>query len=48
MSAHKIVDLDSLVEEIKTKIKEWKLKNNFTTPINFSFIPMNLKIELNI
>ena len=48
MSAHKIKDLDALVAEIKTRIQEWKAKNNFTTLINLSFIPMNWKIEIGI
>jgi hypothetical protein len=48
MSSSKIDDLDTLVLGIKTEIKKWKSENNFTTPVNLSFIPMNWKIELNI
>jgi hypothetical protein len=48
MSAHKIKDLDSLVAEVKIRIQKWKAENNFTTPINLSFIPMNWKIEIGI
>ena len=48
MSASKITDLDALVLEIKTEIQDWKMKNNFTMPINLSFIPMNWKIEIGI
>lgn len=48
MSSSKIDDLDSLVFEIKSEIKKWKTENNFSTPVNLSFIPMNWKIELGI
>lgn len=48
MSSSKIDDLDALVLEITNEIKKWKSVNNFTTPVNLSFIPMNWKIELGI
>ena len=48
MSAHKIVDQDELMQEIKSKLKEWKDKNNFAHPINLTLIPMQWKIEIGI
>lgn len=48
MSAHKIKDLDALVNEIKEEIKKWKKENNFNYLVNLSFIPMNWKIEIGI
>lgn len=48
MSAHKIPDLDDLMEKIKTRVSEWKIKNDFKTPINLSIIPMPWKIEIGI
>lgn len=48
MSAHKIKDIDKLVKEIKLKLSLWKKENNFPHLINFTFIPMDWKIELGI
>lgn len=48
MSAHKIKDLDSLVLEIKSKLSDWKKQNAFPHLINFTFIPMEWKIEIGI
>lgn len=48
MSAHKIKDLDSLVLEIKSKLSDWKKQNTFPHLINFTFIPMEWKIEIGI
>lgn len=46
MSSHKIKDLDSLVDKIKSKLSDWKKENNFLHLINLTFIPMEWKIEI--
>jgi hypothetical protein len=48
MSSHKITDIDELVSEIRLKLSIWKKENNFPHIINFTFIPMDWKIELEI
>ncbi len=48
MSAHKVKDLEELVATIKSRLAEWKQTNNFTHPINFTFMPMQWKIEIGI
>ena len=48
MSAPKITDVDALVGDIKKKLSEWKVANNFAHPINLTLIPMNWKVEIGI
>lgn len=48
LSAHKIKNIDELVARIKTRLLEWKHQTGFTLPINFTFIPMDWKIEIGI
>lgn len=48
MTAKKIENEDLLVEEIKTKLKEWKSQHNFNHPINLTLIPMSWKVEVRI
>jgi hypothetical protein len=48
MSAEKIHDKEDLMSRIKNRLKDWKLKNNFQTPLNVTLIPMNWKVEINI
>lgn len=48
MTAAKIADEDILMNQIKTKLKEWKDQTNFTHPINLTLIPMNWKVEIGI
>jgi len=48
MSAHKILDSDSLFEQIKSKISERKTNSKFQFPINLTLIPMNRKFDVNI
>ena len=48
MSAHKIVDQDTLLSDIKLKVSEWKKENKFPHPINLTLIPMQWKIEIGI
>ncbi len=48
MSAHKIKDLDALVADIKSRLATWKQQTSFPHPINFTFIPMDWKIEIGI
>ncbi|MDO8500111.1 MAG: hypothetical protein Q7S66_05680 [bacterium] len=48
MSAHKIEDRDALTKELVSRISAWKKENNFNHPINFTLIPMDWKIEIDI
>lgn len=48
MTAEKIKDQDALINGIKTKLKEWKARVNFTHPINLTLIPMDWKVEIGI
>jgi len=48
MTAAKIKDEDALMDEIKTKLAEWKASTGFRHPINLTLIPMNWKIEIGI
>ena len=48
MTAKKIADRKELIGEIKRKIVDWKLKNNFQTTINLTLIPMEWNIEIGI
>ena len=48
MSAHKIEDVDTLTKELTARISDWKKENNFNHPINFTLIPMQWKIAINI
>lgn len=48
MSAYKIENADTLIKEIKEKLKEWKKEVNFQHPINLTLIPMNWKVEVGI
>ncbi len=48
LSAKLIPDVDALVEQIKQDLHDWKQETGFQWPINFSFIPMNWKIEIDV
>jgi hypothetical protein len=48
MSAHKVGDIEVLMDNIKTHLKERKLQNNFTVPITLTIIPMYWKFEVDI
>ncbi len=48
MSAHKIVNQDELILNIKNRIIYWKQQNNFSQLINLTLIPMSWKIEIGI
>lgn len=48
MSAHKIVDVEKLIQEIKSKISEWKKADKFPHLINLTLAPMDWKIEIGI
>jgi hypothetical protein len=48
MSAHKIKNVDELVAKIKLRLSTWKQEQHFSHPINFTFIPMEWKIEIGI
>ena len=44
----KLTEKETLMEEIKTKLKDWKSSQNFTQPINLTLIPMDWKFEIGI
>lgn len=48
MSEHKIIDLDKLVNKIKSELAKWKKESKFQHPINLTVIPMKWKIEIGI
>ncbi|TSC65911.1 MAG: hypothetical protein G01um101477_294 [Candidatus Doudnabacteria bacterium Gr01-1014_77] len=48
ISAHKVKDINALVNEIKSKLSEWKKMNNFSSPITLSISPENWIIETGI
>jgi hypothetical protein len=48
MSASKISNKDKLIQDIKSKLLQWKKKNSFTIPINLTLIPMDWKVEVGI
>ncbi len=48
LSDHKVKDVDALTQELKQALSTWKKEQNFTHPINMTFIPMNWKIEIDI
>jgi hypothetical protein len=48
LSAHKVPDLDSLMNATKEKIKQWKSESGFSHPITLTITPMNWKFEVDI
>ncbi len=44
----KIKDVDKLLNDIKSKLSDWKNKNSFNHLINLTLIPMDWKIEIGI
>lgn len=48
ISAYKIKDESKLMDEIKSKLSDWKKKNSFKYPVNLTLIPMRWKIEIGI
>lgn len=48
MSAHKIKDIDALMEELKNRLSAWKKESGIEIPLNLSIIPMPWKIEIAI
>ena len=48
MTAKKIKNEDALMNEIKSKVSEWKKSAGFKCPINLTLIPMNWKVEIGI
>ncbi|MEN9625760.1 MAG: hypothetical protein RL557_88 [archaeon] len=48
MSAHKIENRSKLIQDIKSRIKDWKKKNSFQHKINLTLIPMDWDIEIEI
>ena len=48
MSASKVEDRESLFQEIKTKLSNWKKENNFNTPITITLTPVNWSFDVDI
>jgi len=48
MSASKVVNKESLFQDIKTQLSEWKKDNNFSIPITITLIPMDWVFEVDI
>ena len=48
VSAHKIKDIDALLEDFKNQLSEWKSANTFPYPINLTISPMQWKFEIGI
>lgn len=48
MSAHKIDNIDTLFESIKSQLSERKQSNSFSLPINLTIIPMHWKFDTGI
>lgn len=48
ISAYKIKDENKLMEEIKSRLSDWKKENSFKHLINLTLIPMQWKIEIGI
>ncbi len=48
MSAKINDDKENLIEDIKTRLLEWKASSGFNHPINLTIIPMNWKVEVAI
>ncbi len=48
MSAHKIKNIDDLMNKIKSRLSDWKKENKFSQPINLTINPMQWKIEIGI
>ncbi|MDO8659880.1 MAG: hypothetical protein Q7K54_04765, partial [Candidatus Parcubacteria bacterium] len=45
ISAIKVPDRDSLFNNIKNQLSDWKKSNNFNYPINLTLMPMDWKFE---
>ncbi len=48
MSASKVSDKESLFQEIKTHLSDWKKANNFSNPITITLTPMDWRFEVDI
>lgn len=48
MSAHITEKKPELLQNIKTKLKEWKVETGFKHPINLTVIPMTWSMEIGI
>jgi len=48
MSAWKIKDLDELMNQVKTRLSDWKKQEQFPYPMNLSIVPMQWKVEIDI
>jgi hypothetical protein len=48
MSAYKIKNAKDLSQKIIEGLKLWKIESEFSHPINFTLIPMNWHVEINI
>lgn len=48
VSDSKISDADVLTKELREKLNNWKVKTNFSHPLNLTLIPMHWKVEIGI
>jgi hypothetical protein len=48
MSEHKVKNLDTLFNQVKSDLIKWKKKARFNHPINLTIIPMKWKFETGI
>lgn len=48
VSAHKVPDPAKAAKDIRTKLADWKQAEGFAQPINFTLIPMDWILELDI
>lgn len=48
ISAHKINDVEKLLQDIKTRLSGWKRETDFKYPINLTLMPMQWRFEVDI
>lgn len=48
LSAHKVEDAQELTAKLRAAYTDWKATQNFSHPINMTFIPMQWNIEIGI
>ena len=48
ISAHKIPNIDKMLNEFKQELSKWKKQMDFPHPINLTLNPLNWKFEIGI
>lgn len=48
MSASKVLNRESLFQEIKNNLSSWRKDNDFNNPITITLTPMDWRFEVNI